>query len=225
MDSGSSSGGSSNNPLHKFKVVLLGEGAVGKTSLVLRYVENKFNPKHVSTVQASFLVKKLNFSGDRLELSIWDTAGQERFHALGPIYYRGSHGAVLVYDITDQDSFQRVKNWVKELRKMLGTSVILCIAGNKTDLEKNRTVPEQDAIQYADSVGAFHFQTSAKLNQGIEEMFNNLAKRMLESAKATKSASPTAAAGNSSNSRGVVVVDSSDPFAGSEQSHAARKCC
>lgn len=91
----------------------------------------------------------MRFGRERNNLieNLQDTAGQERFHALGPIYYRGSHGAVLVYDITDQDSFQRVKNWVKELRKMLGTSVILCIAGNKTDLEKNRTVPEQDAIQ------------------------------------------------------------------------------
>ncbi|NXX25886.1 RAB21 protein, partial [Nicator chloris] len=112
-----------------FKVVLLGEGCVGKTSLVLRYCENKFNDKHITTLQASFLTKKLNIGGKRVNLAIWDTAGQERFHALGPIYYRDSNGAILVYDITDEDSFQKVKNWVKELRKMLGNEICLCIVG------------------------------------------------------------------------------------------------
>ena len=111
-----------------FKIVLLGEGCVGKTSLVLRYVEDKFHEKHFSTIQvcyrleksmiksllknlslqASFLTKKINLDGRRLTLAIWDTAGQERFHALGPIYYRESHSAILVYDITNQDSFVKV---------------------------------------------------------------------------------------------------------------------
>lgn len=89
--------------------------------------------------------KKLNIDGSRINLSIWDTAGQEKFHALGPIYYRSSNGAVLVYDITDQDSFQKVKNWVKELRKMLGTDICLVIVGNKSDLEKDRTVELEES--------------------------------------------------------------------------------
>ena len=95
--------------------------------------------------QASFLNKKLNLRGKRINLSIWDTAGQERFHALGPIYYRDANGAILVYDITDQDSFGKVKNWVKELRKMLGTDINLAIAGNKIDLEEQRRVDAQMA--------------------------------------------------------------------------------
>lgn len=78
-------------------------------------------------------------------MSLWDTAGQEKFHALGPIYYRSSNGAVLVYDITDQDSFQKVKNWVKELRKMLGTDICLVIVGNKSDLENDRTVDFEES--------------------------------------------------------------------------------
>ena len=95
--------------------------------------------------QASFLSKKLNIRGKRVNLSIWDTAGQERFHALGPIYYRDANGAVLVYDITDADSFAKVKNWIKELRKMLGNEISLAIAGNKIDLEKQRHVSLQQA--------------------------------------------------------------------------------
>ncbi|CAI9716874.1 ras-related protein Rab-21 [Octopus vulgaris] len=167
---------------YSFKIVLLGEGCVGKTSLILRYVENKFNDKHFSTLQASCLNKKINIGGKRVNLSLWDTAGQERFHALGPIYYRDSNGAILVYDITDIDSFQKVKNWVKELRKMLGNDICLCIAGNKIDLEKERHVSVSDAESYAESVGAKHFHTSAKLNKGTEELFLDLSKCMIEKA-------------------------------------------
>merc|ERR1712029_598560 len=129
------------------------------------------NDHHLSTLQASYQDKKLNIGGQRAHLSIWDTAGQERFHALGPIYYRDANGAILVYDITDADSFAKVKNWVKELRKMLGTDISLAIAGNKTDLEKQRHVSLQQAEEYAKSVGSTHFNTSAKMNKGIEELF------------------------------------------------------
>ncbi|NXW50132.1 RAB21 protein, partial [Nyctiprogne leucopyga] len=113
-----------------FKVVLLGEGCVGKTSLVLRYCENKFNDKHITTLQVR---AGPGAGGEPPAPGCWAgarwEAGQERFHALGPIYYRDSNGAILVYDITDEDSFQKVKNWVKELRKMLGNEICLCIVG------------------------------------------------------------------------------------------------
>ena len=152
---------------------------MGKTSIVLRYCENQFNENHITTIQASFLRKALNISSQRVNLAIWDTAGQERFHALGPIYYRDANGALLVYDVTDRDSFLKVKMWVKELRKMLGKEITLVIAGNKVDL--NRVVPLDEAEAYAASVGAKHFSTSAKLNQGVEELFLDMAKRMLQS--------------------------------------------
>lgn len=200
---------------HEFKVVLLGEGCVGKTSCVLRYVENKFNEKHLSTLQASYLNKRLNISGKRVSLNIWDTAGQERFHALGPIYYRDSNGAILVYDITDEDSFQKVKNWVKELRKMLGNDISLCIAGNKIDLEKDRHVAVAEAESYAASVGAKHFHISAKLNKGIEEMFLDLSKAMIE-----KAASETVSKPGRNNRKSVVVVDDAQ-----EQTKSSGGCC
>jgi len=188
----------------QFKVVLLGEGCVGKTSLCLRYVQNAFNDKHITTIQASYLQKRLNIDGKRVTLAIWDTAGQERFHALGPIYYRDSNGALLVYDITDRDSFTKVQNWVKELRKMLGTNVILAIAGNKSDLERSRVVSIEEAESYAAGVGAKHFSTSAKLNKGLEELFLDLAKRMLQNAQeqVTSSVGSTGATGGGSYQTG-----------------------
>lgn len=201
-----------------FKCVLLGEGCVGKTSCVLRYVENKFNEKHLTTLQASFLTKKLNIGGKRVTLNIWDTAGQERFHALGPIYYRDSNGAILVYDITDEDSFQKVKNWVKELRKMLGNDICLCIAGNKIDLEKDRHVVAAEAESYAASVGAKHFHTSAKLNKGIEEMFLDLAKEMIE-----KSDQDIVTRPGKNTRKSVVVVD--DRETSQQQSGGGGGCC
>ncbi|XP_061264782.1 ras-related protein Rab-21-like [Bos javanicus] len=192
---------------YSFKVVLLGEGCVGKTSLVLCYCENKFNDKHITTLQASFLTKKLNIGGKRVNLAIWDTAGQERFHALGPIYYRDSNGAILVYDITDEDSFQKVKNWVKELRKMLGNEICLCIVGNKVDLEKERHVSIQEAESYAESVGAKHYHTSAKQNKGIEELFLDLCKRMIETAQVDERAKGNGSSQPGAARRGVQIID------------------
>ncbi|XP_078277108.1 ras-related protein Rab-21-like [Rhinoraja longicauda] len=190
-----------------FKVVLLGEGCVGKTSLALRYCENRFSDRHITTLQASFLTKKLNICGKRVNLAIWDTAGQERFHALGPIYYRDSNGAILVYDITDEDSFLKVKNWVKELRKMLGSEICLCIVGNKTDLEKDRHVLLEEAEMYAASVGAKHFHTSAKINKGIEELFLDICKNMLEVAEAEEAARGSDSTRTSSARRGIQIID------------------
>ncbi|CAD6241478.1 GSCOCG00009275001-RA-CDS [Cotesia congregata] len=204
---------------YNFKVVLLGEGCVGKTSVALRYVEDKFNDKHLTTVQASFLNKKLNINSKRVNLAIWDTAGQEKFHALGPIYYRMSNGAILVYDITDEDTFQKVKSWVKELKKMLGDDVCLAIAGNKVDLEKDRNVPIEEAEEYAKQVGAVHFHTSAKQNRNIEEMFLDLTKRMMAHADEIEQKKSSLSRVNS-NRRNVVVVEDDV-----EQTQSTRSSC
>ncbi|XP_009325941.1 PREDICTED: ras-related protein Rab-21 [Pygoscelis adeliae] len=160
-----------------------------------------------TTYTASFLTKKLNIGGKRVNLAIWDTAGQERFHALGPIYYRDSNGAILVYDITDEDSFQKVKNWVKELRKMLGNEICLCIVGNKIDLEKERHVSVQEAETYAESVGAKHYHTSAKQNKGIEELFLDLCKRMIETAQVDERARGNGSSQSGIARRGVQIID------------------
>lgn len=195
---------------YQFKIVLLGEGCVGKTSLMLRYIEDKFNDKHLSTIQAAFLKKKIKIGNNQVELSIWDTAGQERYHALSPIYYRGSNGAFLVYDITDTDSFQRIKNWVRELKASLGNDCVICIVGNKCDLEKNRNVSLNEAQEYANSVGAQHFSTSAKLNQGIDELFLDITKKMIQKFDTNQTNSSNAGSNKSSSRQGrsnIQVVD------------------
>jgi len=161
------------------KVVLLGEGRVGKTCLCLRYVQNSFSDAQESTIQATYLEKRLNVGKNPIKLMIWDTAGQERFHALGPIYYRDAQGALLVYDITDRDSFSKVQHWVKELRKIVGPDIVLLIVGNKADLEKDRQVSDDDAQSYAKTVGATHLLCSAKSGKGVDNAFLELTKGML----------------------------------------------
>uniref|UniRef100_A0A336KN28 Ras-related protein Rab-21 n=1 Tax=Culicoides sonorensis TaxID=179676 RepID=A0A336KN28_CULSO len=215
---------STNGTSYNFKVVLLGEGCVGKTSLVLRYVESKFNPKHISTLQASFLNKKINIDDNRVNLSIWDTAGQERFHALGPIYYRGSNGAILVYDITDEESFQKVKSWVKELKKMLGNDITLAIAGNKIDLAKDRQITLETAEEYANAVGAKHYETSAKLNEGVDDLFLSLANDMISASNA-KNQSNLNRQGSMRRGNALVLEDSVEDDPEGAASTQRSRCC
>jgi Ras-related protein Rab-21 len=171
------SGGASERP---YKVCLLGEGRVGKTSILLRFVRGAFDDRQTSTISASCFDKRVPIGGgEQVRVSLWDTAGQERFHALGPLYYRDADGALLVYDITDEQSFLRVKEWVKELRKMLGEDIVIAIAGNKVDMEKQRNVDKDAALQYTASVGGSHHLTSAKSGAGINEAFSELLKRVV----------------------------------------------
>lgn len=182
----------------KFKVVLLGEGRVGKTSLLVRYVHRTYEDDRESTIAASFLEATVSLpspddDGARARrrtaatprtarLAVWDTAGQERFHSLGPIYYRDADGAVLVYDVTDGESLDRAKAWSRELRRMVGDETVVCVAlvGNKTDLESERVVDRAAAESYARSVGAVHSEASAKTGANVEEIFTELTTRMSE---------------------------------------------
>jgi len=170
----------------RFKVVLLGEGRVGKTSLLCRYIHGTFSERQQQTVQASFLEKSITIGGTSVSLSIWDTAGQERFHALAPIYYRDADGAVLVYDITDMTSFERVKHWVNELHKFVGKNIVLVIAANKADLVKQQEVSDEEAEAFASSVKATIFKTSAKNGRGVEELFLELTKGLLKGGQKSK---------------------------------------
>ncbi|XP_070490695.1 ras-related protein Rab-21 [Chironomus tepperi] len=199
-----------------FKVVLLGEGKVGKTSILLRFVHDQFNKQHLSTIQASFLNKKINFETDdnrncRVNLNIWDTAGQEMFHSLGPIYYRNSQGAILVYDISSADSFEKIKMWIKELKKVVGDEIVCVIVGNKIDLQKEgkTNYDPEPHIQYAKSVGALHFLTSAKLNEHIDDLFLEISKLMIKSHDEKQQANATLNRSNSMRRR--LRVEESEP--------------
>jgi Ras-related protein Rab-21 len=158
------------------KIVTLGEGRVGKTSLMLKFVRDIFHEDEASTINANYLEKTLTIETEPVKLNIWDTAGQERFRAIAPIYYQRAKGAVIVYDITDKATFDRVVAWVTELKKFADPDIAIVIAGNKCDRENQRQIPQAMAAEYAKSVNAQHFSTSAKTGRGVEEMFTALAR-------------------------------------------------
>ena len=172
------------------KLVLLGNSGVGKTSVVLRYVQGVYSLDQPSTIGASFMTKRMFLDDWKVKLQIWDTAGQERFRSMTPMYYRGASAAILVYDVTSVESFECVKDWVTELRTQVQHDIVLAIAGNKKDLEEQRTVKLAKAKEYADSVGAIIYETSAKDNEGIEELFVDVSRRLIELNQKKKSSSP-----------------------------------
>ncbi|XP_027680572.1 ras-related protein Rab-31 isoform X2 [Chelonia mydas] len=127
---------------------------------------------------ASFMTKTVPCGNELHKFLIWDTAGQERFHSLAPMYYRGSAAAVIVYDITKQDSFHTLKKWVKELKEHGPENIVMAIAGNKCDLSDLREVPMKDAKEYAESIGAIVVETSAKNAINIEELFQGISRQI-----------------------------------------------
>jgi len=209
-----------------FKVVLLGEGRVGKTSLLVRFTTNNFDDREQATVQATpFQPRPLQMGTQRVELQLWDTAGQERFHSLGPIYYRDAAAALIVFDITDMDSFERAKAWVKELQQMVGPDIVITIAANKCDLEKERSVPDAVVAAFAQQVGASYFNTSAKTGSGLDKAFRDIARRALQQQHETLARNSAAGSLGSGDVRrrhgGLLIADDSSPSSAAKQSG----CC
>eukprot|EP01061_Rhynchopus_euleeides_P023456 TRINITY_DN3816_c2_g1_i1.p1 TRINITY_DN3816_c2_g1~~TRINITY_DN3816_c2_g1_i1.p1 ORF type:complete len:201 (+),score=79.92 TRINITY_DN3816_c2_g1_i1:49-651(+) len=178
-----------------FKLVLLGESAVGKSSIVLRFVRQDFLEHQEATIGAAFLTQVVNLGDQQsIKFEIWDTAGQERYKTLAPMYYRGAAAAVIVYDITNMDSFVRAKNWVQELQRQGDSSVVIALAGNKSDLSDQRVVETAEAQAYADEKNLIFYECSAKANSNINDIFISIAKKL-----------PTARSNNNNNNNTPTV--------------------
>ena len=162
----------------QFKLVLLGDSAVGKSSLVLRFVRGQFFEYQESTIGAAFLTQTVPVNDTTVKFEIWDTAGQERYHSLAPMYYRGAAAAIVVYDITNRDSFNRAKAWVKELQRQGNPNIVIALAGNKADLTPKRKVEPDEAQSYADENGIFFMETSAKTAANVNELFVAIARKL-----------------------------------------------
>ena len=196
------------------KLVILGASGVGKTCLGLRFVKDQFVTYTASTIGASFLVKELVCNNQKMTMQIWDTAGQERFRSMAPLYYRGAVAAILVFSITDEASFEKLKEWVRELKQNhpVDEPMVLAIACNKCDLSEQRVVPWETASQYAESIGALIYETSAKSNTGVSNLFTDVARKLVSN-KSRNTEAQTAT--------GLSVIP--DPLTADGSSR--RKCC
>jgi len=174
--------------MHSFeaKIVVLGQQGVGKSSVIVRYLEGTFSKNLNPTIGASFFTCKTVLDDYRIKLQIWDTAGQERFRAMAPLYYRTANAAFIMYDITSEESFQDVKNWVKELRRNSDRKTAICIMGNKADLHLEREVDTEVAKNYAASIHASHFETSAATGKGISAGFCQISRQLIANFEESK---------------------------------------
>ncbi|KAI1752290.1 ras-domain-containing protein [Xylaria castorea] len=195
-------------PSSSVKLVLLGEAAVGKSSLVLRFVNNDFQENKEPTIGAAFLTQKCNLPSRTIKFEIWDTAGQERFASLAPMYYRNAQAALVVYDLTKPTSLIKAKHWVAELQKQASPGIVIALVGNKLDLTNDsesgqgddngdgvegedsgdaRKVSTEEAKSYAEEESLLFFETSAKTGYNVADVFTAIANAIPEtSLKSTR---------------------------------------
>ncbi|KAL2077223.1 hypothetical protein ACEWY4_026727 [Coilia grayii] len=168
-------GGEFGNPLRKFKLVFLGEQSVGKTSLITRFMYDSFDNTYQATIGIDFLSKTMYLEDRTVRLQLWDTAGQERFRSLIPSYIRDSTIAVVVYDITNLNSFQQTSKWIDDVRTERGSDVIIMLVGNKTDLADKRQVSVEVAEKKARELNVMYIETSAKAGYNVKQLFRRVA--------------------------------------------------
>ena len=162
-----------------FKVLLLGNSNVGKSSLFLRFVDDIWNDTFVPTIGVDFKIKTFEIDSKKIKMQIWDTAGQERFKNIIASYYRGAHGILLLYDVTDKDSFKNLSNWLIEIEKNASKNVLKVLIGNKSDLEDKRVVSYNQGKEFADTYGLKFIETSAKKNLNVNEAFETLGRELM----------------------------------------------
>ena len=165
---------------HLFKLLIIGESGVGKTCLLLRFTDDSFTANHLTTIGIDFKIKIINLENKLIKLQIWDTAGQERFRTITKTYYKGAHGIILTYDVTDKNSFKNIRNWIKQIEANAQNNVCKVLVGNKCD-RPDRVVSEGEGQNLADEFKMKFFETSAKTNQNVTEVFMYLTKEILSS--------------------------------------------
>eukprot|EP00980_Cylindrotheca_fusiformis_P000372 scaffold91_cov127-Cylindrotheca_fusiformis.AAC.32 len=192
-----------------FKLLLIGDSGVGKSCLLLRFADDTYTESYISTIGVDFKIRTIELDGKTIKLQIWDTAGQERFRTITSSYYRGAHGIIVVYDVTDQESFNNVKQWLHEIDRYAAENVNKLLVGNKSDLTGKRVVSTEQGKEFADSLGIEFLETSAKTSTNVEQAFLTMASQI----KARMKTQPTAAGaagGKSLPLRGQQVKQSQD---------------
>ena len=203
---------------HIFKLLIIGDSGVGKSSLLLRFADNTFSPNYITTIGVDFKIRTITIKGHKIKLQIWDTAGQERFRTITSTYYRGTHGVIVVYDVTNGESFSNVKRWLHEIESNCD-NVQRILVGNKIDDPERRIVSESDGRRFAESMKTKFFETSAKENLNIEPMFNCITEIVLE-AKLRSPQRISNSASNFNSQQNGMRLDARSP-----KNHYQRKKC
>ncbi|KAJ1459689.1 ras family-domain-containing protein [Pelagophyceae sp. CCMP2097] len=177
---------------HLFKLVLIGDTGVGKSCLLLRFADDAFTESYISTIGVDFRFRTVKVDGKTVKLQIWDTAGQERFRTITSAYYRGADGIIMVYDVTNKDSFDHVSGWLTEVNRYANEGTCKLLVGNKSDMEE-KAVTSLQAQEYADSLGIPFLETSAKNAQNVEEAFLTMAAELIRLREAQTASRPGAA--------------------------------
>lgn len=165
---------------YMFKVLLLGDAGVGKTSLMWRFSDDVFNQTYISTIGIDLKLRTIDVEGKKVRLQVWDTAGQERFHAISVSYYRTAVGIMLVYDITRRRSFENIAKWLRNIDEHAQEDVVKLLIGNKCDMQQPRDVKREEGEMLADEYDMSFFETSAKENESIDEAFECIAREIME---------------------------------------------
>ena len=163
-----------------FKYIIIGDSAVGKSNILLRYIHERFNEEFQSTIGVEFGAKNIEINNKICRVQIWDTAGQESFRSITRAYYKNSVCACVVYDITNRNSFQNVQLWIDDCKKQTPKTVLLVLIGNKLDLESKREISYEEGRSFANDNNMLFFETSAKTGENIEELFNKSAQTIVE---------------------------------------------
>ena len=174
---------SEDKKIKEYKIVIIGESGVGKTSLLSRYLFNTFSSDRPTTISATYASKTVTIKDEKeIKLQLWDTAGQEAFRSLSKLFYTNAAGIIIVYDITRKDSFEEIKNfWYPEVKKEAPSEVKLAIVGNKFDLYENEKVSKEEGEAFAESIGAIFQLTSAKDSNGVDDLFISIANSLEDS--------------------------------------------
>lgn len=165
-----------------YKIILLGDVSVGKTSIVVRYIDNKFTEHYICTISAENRTKIIKEENESIRLNIWDTVGQEKFRSITRQYFRNSQGAIIVFDITRRETFDNVKSWINELNTYGEKDTSIIVVGNKSDLDEKREVPMKDILNILNDE-YLYFEVSARNGNNISMAFDKLIKLMVEKNK------------------------------------------
>eukprot|EP00731_Ephydatia_muelleri_P008604 Em0004g942a len=202
-----------------FKVVLVGDGSVGKSCLLSRFTRNEFNLESQSTIGVEFASKCVTIAGKTIKAQVWDTAGQEKhYRALCAAYYRGAVGVIIMYDITSKRSFDSLAVWLQQVKDFADPKIVTILIGNKCDLSHLRTVPKEEAQKFADMNKIYFIETSALNTTNVEEAFLTILTQIYQSKKDAEQPVPT-------DSESTVKLDKPQPTPAENEQKNRSACC